>query len=176
MRRARIPVLTFAVLTLLVWATRIRNIIGDDEMERPEKVGRVGLALTFATLAVAILVAYWRKALPAVAALVTGLAGWTTGVWLFLTATIFVDPGHSRGFKIVHFCLALVSITLGTVAVWAIKRAFAEDVGSAADVADAADAGESGETGDGEAEPSVAGAVVTPNGDAPDSSTLPLPS
>jgi len=129
-RRTRIPVLTFAIITLLVWTTRIRNIIGDDDMERPEKVGRVGLALTFATLAVAVLVAYWRKALPALAALVTGLAGWTTGVWLFMSATIVVDPEHSRGFKIVHAGLALVSIALAVVAVAAVKRAFAEDASS----------------------------------------------
>jgi hypothetical protein len=122
-RRTRIVVYTFAAWTVVVWATRIRNILGDDAMERPEKVGRVGLSLTFATLGIAVAASLWRQVHPAVYALVVGLAGWTTGVWALMSGSIFVDPTHSGAFKAIHFGLAAFSVLLGAAAVWAVQRA-----------------------------------------------------
>lgn len=134
MRRARILAVTFALWTLLVWTTRIRNIIGDDTMERAEKVGRVGLALTFDTLSLALLVALFvaplgalvgaavRPSPPVIAALATCLAGWTAGVWLLQSGAIWVDPSHSTAFKAVHTGLAVLSVAFGAVTVWAVHR------------------------------------------------------
>jgi prepilin signal peptidase PulO-like enzyme (type II secretory pathway) len=122
-RRTHVVVYAFAAWTVVVWATRIRNILGDDAMERPEKVGRVGLSITFTTLGLAVAVSLWRRLHPAVYALVVGLAGWTTGVWVLMAGSISLDPSHSGRFKAIHFGLAAFSVLLGAAAVVVVQRA-----------------------------------------------------
>jgi hypothetical protein len=137
-RRAWILAMTFAVWTLFVWATRIFNILDDDAMDRPEKVGRVGLALTFSVLAVGLvaalmvpLIAKWDRSLhPVVVPIVTGLAGWTTGVWLLMSGVVYLEDYRSTGFKVVHWTLAAASIALGVVTTWAVNRVVDEDEGA----------------------------------------------
>lgn len=109
-------VVALVVWTLLIWTTRIRNIWGDDELDATAKWGRTALALSFTVLAVAVAVAAWRRARPALRLSVLTLAGWTTAVWLVRSADITTGD-HDAAFKIVHLVLAVVSIALSALAV-----------------------------------------------------------
>ncbi|HEY8546039.1 MAG TPA: hypothetical protein VIL36_13365 [Acidimicrobiales bacterium] len=107
--------------TFLVWTTRIGNIWNDDALETAGKVGRTALALSFTTLALAVVVAWWRRPAllrPAVLA----LGAWSTAVWLVRGTTILLDD-HDTAFTVVHEVLAVVSIALSVAAERATRRA-----------------------------------------------------
>jgi hypothetical protein len=109
------PALLLAAWTLLVWTTRIGNILGDDGLDSGEKAGRTALALSFTALAVlvvwAVLARSARRRLAVLA-----LAGWSLGVWV-VRAVGIVGGDHSAGFIAVHVVLAAVSIALSWLAV-----------------------------------------------------------
>lgn len=113
--RSRPFALALVGWTFLVWTTRIANIWRDDELGTGEKVGRTGLALSFTVLAIAVLVAVWRRTHRSSLVAVAVLAGWTAGVWLVRgTGILLGDEG--AGFKAVHTVLAVVSIALAALA------------------------------------------------------------
>jgi len=114
MRRQR-AALTLVAWTFLVWTTRIANVWRDDDLSTGEQWGRTLLALSFTVLALAVLVALWRRVSPAVVVTVGALAAWTTGVWLVRGGGILVGD-HDAGFKVVHAVLAVVSIALAALA------------------------------------------------------------
>lgn len=91
-----------ALVTLLVWAVRIRNAAGE--------VGPTLLSLTFVALAVWVLAS--RGARPAVLA----LAGWTVAVWSVRAVDIALLSDHEAAFVAVHVVLAAASITLAVLA------------------------------------------------------------
>jgi NADH:ubiquinone oxidoreductase subunit K len=92
------------VWTLLIWTTRIRNILGNRGHSTTELV--VPLALT--ALAVAGLVDRRRG--------VRALAIVTVGVWAVRLPLVLAHH-HPAGFKAVHAVLAVVSIALA-VGAW----------------------------------------------------------
>ncbi len=115
MSTRRLPAtLALCAWTLLVWTTRIGNIWGDADLTTSEKWGRTGLALSFTVLAIAVLVAVYRRA-PWRGLAVKVLAGWTIGVWLFRAYGI-VTGEHDTAFVTVHLVLAIVSIALSVLA------------------------------------------------------------
>jgi hypothetical protein len=115
LRRHR-AALALVVWTFFVWTTRIGNIWRDDDLDTAGKWGRTALAASFTVLAVAVVVALWRRSGPARLAVVVGaLAAWTTAVWL-VRGTGIVLGDHEVGFKVVHTVLAVVSIILSALA------------------------------------------------------------
>lgn len=107
--------------SFFVWTTRIANIWRDDALDTGEKLGRTGLALSFTLLALAVLVALWRRARAASLVAVGALAAWSVVVWVVRDVRI-VLADHDVGFKVVHTVLAVVSIVLAVLA-WREARA-----------------------------------------------------
>jgi hypothetical protein len=100
--------------TVLVWTTRIRNIVGDDDLGSGERAGRIALALSFTVLAGVVAWAWWQRA-PWLRVALLVLAGWTTGVWI--TRVIGIATGdHDGAFIAVHTVLGVVSVGLAAVA------------------------------------------------------------
>src|SRR5690606_32427973 len=58
---ARIPALVLAGWTLFVWATRIRNALGDDDLGGGELAIALLTSIAFTALALAAAVAAWRR-------------------------------------------------------------------------------------------------------------------
>lgn len=130
-RRAALLVGAFGVWTLLVWLTRVRNIVLDDSLSGGARTLRLLLAVLFVGGAVEVLVRLWqnrdririrrdgsgsgRASVPRVLLRsVALLAVLTIVVWLFRGVSIlFAD--HGGGFKLVHTLLALGSIALAAV-------------------------------------------------------------
>ena len=121
--RPRPLALLLAAWTVLVWTTRIRNVLGDDALDGGAKAGRVALSLSFTALAVIVAWAALRRVdLLRFAVLV--LAGWTVGVWVARAVGI-VRGDHSAAFVVVHLVLAVVSIALSWLAVRAPRSSSA---------------------------------------------------
>ena len=100
----------FAGWTLLVWISRVRNVIADDDLSAGGQAWRVTVAVVLVGLAVMVFATRARSR-PILMALVVV----TAGVWLVRGVGILVDE-HGASFKIVHSVLALASIAL---ALWA---------------------------------------------------------
>jgi hypothetical protein len=111
-RRATVALV---VWTLLLWTTRIANIWRDADLDTGERWGRTLLALTFTVLAIAVVVALWRRLRQARVVAVGALAGWTIAVWVVRGIGILAAD-HDLGFKAVHTALAIVSIVLAVLA------------------------------------------------------------
>ncbi len=120
------PALALAVVTVLVWTTRIRNIWTDDDLSVAGQVGRTALALSFTAFAIATIGACWASrrdpAGPVWARpIVLAFAAWTTGVWVVRGVQIALAD-HGVAFVVVHTVLAVGSIAL---AVWAARAVVA---------------------------------------------------
>ena len=107
----------FVAWTLLVWGTRIDNIVGDADLDAAGRAARLALAGSFVVLAVAAGAGLWRaRRTPTawLAPLLRLLAAWTVGVWAVRTVQIAVG-GHDAAFVLVHLGLAVVSIVLAVM-------------------------------------------------------------
>jgi hypothetical protein len=110
-------VLTLTAWSLLVWGTRIDNIMSDDSLDGAGQAWRVALALSFVVLAVAAVVRWWHHTGPRGRPLVAvALAWWTIVVWIVRGLGIALGD-HEAAFIAVHLILAVVSIGLGVVVV-----------------------------------------------------------
>lgn len=115
MRGPRRMALLLAAWTVFVWVTRIRNVVGDDDLSN---VGRTqGLLLSGSFLALAaiaaaaVLAGHERRR-----AVVALLALWTVAVWVVRSAQIATSD-HGVGFIVVHLVLGVVSVALAVLAV-----------------------------------------------------------
>jgi NADH:ubiquinone oxidoreductase subunit K len=97
------------VWTLLIWTTRIRNILGDDGHSSSELL--VPLVLT---VLAAFALADRRRGIRPLAAV-------TVGLWALRLPFVLVHQ-HSAAFKLVHAALAVVSVVLAVAAWRAIAR------------------------------------------------------
>lgn len=112
-RVLRSPLAWLVAWTVLVWATRIDNVVGDDELSAVDAAWRVGVAALF-LVGAAALVATRRALGPFVL--------WTCGYWL-VRGTQIIAADHDLGFTVVHTVLMVVSISLAGGA-WAwVRRA-----------------------------------------------------
>ena len=116
--RTRLPVLGFLAWTAFVWIGRVRNIVSDDDLSGAARSWRLGAAVLFVVLALAVLVAR-RRGGPRFTALLAVLVAGTIGWWSIRGVGILLDGNHEIGFKIVHTVLMIVSIVL---AMWAWTR------------------------------------------------------
>lgn len=114
----RLVVPLFVGWTLVVWIGRIRNILGDDELSTGGRTWRIGAAVLFVLLALAVLVTR-RLARPEARAVLAALVLWTIGWWSVRGVGILLDASHDTGFKVVHTVLMVGSIAF---AVWAWAR------------------------------------------------------
>ena len=109
---------TLGVWTLLVWATRIDNVLSQDDLTGAGRAARLALALSFTVGAVALLTVAWRardRALVRSEALVIDVVcWWTVAVWLVRGAQITLGD-HEAAFIVVHAVLGIVSIALAAV-------------------------------------------------------------
>jgi hypothetical protein len=95
-----IPVVAFAVWTLVVWGGRFRNALADGD-----GAGPVVLAVTFVALAAAVLVTRGdRRA-------VVALAAWTVAVWVVRAVDIALLSDHETAFFVVHVVLASLGLS-----------------------------------------------------------------
>jgi hypothetical protein len=112
--------LVFGLWTLLVWATRIDNVVGDEDLTSAGKAARVALAASFVVLGLAVLAVWWRsrRRAPtgAEAWLLRIAAAWTVAVWLVRGVQIALGD-HRGAFIAVHTALAVVSIGLAVAVV-----------------------------------------------------------
>jgi hypothetical protein len=110
----------FGAWTLFVWATRIGTAFEQDDLTGLDRVGRVGMAVSFTLVGLGLLVVAWR----ARGRLLTSgevravrvAAAWTVGVWAVRGVQIALAD-HEAAFIVVHLVLAAVSIALAVATV-----------------------------------------------------------
>lgn len=117
------------VWTVLVWASRIRNVWSDDDLGTGGQVLRTGFAAVFLVMAVLVGIRLWatrdRGWSWADRSLVGAFVAWTVGFWLVRGVGILVDD-HSTSFKAIHTVLMAISIWLAWRAVPVLRRRSAE--------------------------------------------------
>ena len=119
--RPRLPFTLLAGWTLFVWLTRVRNVVGDDDLGTGGRVAGLALSASFVVLAALVLTGLGRR--PEVLAGATrALAAWTVVVWLVRGVDIALGD-HAAGFVVVHLALAALSIVLAGLAVRALRPA-----------------------------------------------------
>ena len=101
--------------TLFVWVSRIRNIVGDDDLATAGRAGRLVIALAFIAVAVLVAVLAGRGS-RRLTSVLAGFVVATVGFWAVRGVEIVLDD-HPAGFVAVHSALAVVSIVLA-VACW----------------------------------------------------------
>ena len=103
-----------AVSTLLVWITRIYNLLNDNEISSGERIWSVLVACIFllaAAAVVKVLMGSWRDRNILNSRLVPAFCIWTVTFWIVRSVGILIAE-HDAGFKIVHACIAIVFILL----------------------------------------------------------------
>lgn len=123
----------FLAWTGFVWVGRVRNALGDGTLDGADRWGPLLLACSFllpsAVLAVWT-IAEWRGGATvgrrsASSRLLLALVAWTTIVWFVRAADIAFAGDREPAFVAVHVVLAVVSITLGLLAVRGDRRSVA---------------------------------------------------
>lgn len=101
--------------TVLIWGSRLRNIVADDDLEGFDRVVSLGIALTLLVAAIAVAIALrssaqWTRFALGVLVIV-GIARWT-----IRGPIILISDEWELGFKVVHTVLWLVTVILGVLA------------------------------------------------------------
>lgn len=110
----------FALWTLFVWGGRLRNLLQEPGPLADVSRWSVAGAVTFSAVGLAVLVfalSGGRGIL--LRAAVFALVALTFVVWAVRAVDIAAGD-HSLGFIIVHLVLAVVSVVLGGLALWAV--------------------------------------------------------
>ncbi len=105
--------LPLVIWTLLLWTSRIKNILENSDLTYIAVAIRVLVALIFLLLALLTLRSFLRKKESQV--WLTTLCVWSLAYWPVRGGLIVMDSNYSFGFKAVHSGLMIV--TLGLVAV-----------------------------------------------------------
>ena len=113
-RRPLLPALGLVAWTAFVWLTRVRNVLGDDELSVAARTTGLLLAISFLVLAALVLLTALRRR-DRLAVAILALAGWTVVVWIVRGIGIATGD-HSEGFIVVHLALGAISIALAAVA------------------------------------------------------------
>jgi len=106
---ARTPALVLAGWTLFVWATRIRNALGDDDLSGGGLAIALFTSIGFTALGIAVLVAAWQRRHLTLAVRV--LAGVSIVYWPVRVVQIALAD-HDLAFVLVHAALGVVSVVL----------------------------------------------------------------
>jgi hypothetical protein len=120
----RTSAFSLAGWSVFVWATRIRNALGQDDLSTGGKAVAVGVASAFTVGGIALLVAALRRA--QLVAAVRVLAAVTIVYWPIRVVQI-VLADHGAAFVAVHVALGVISVGL---ALWAWARSVAARPGT----------------------------------------------
>lgn len=140
------PLVVLGILSVAMWAGRIRNVVGDEELSGFGRTIRLVAAVAFVALGVALLVACrvgrqqrnWRRATVLAAdgwrvgpgiptwgrTVAQVLIGLTVVVWVVQGVGIIVDPNHDVGFKVVHTFLMTGSLVVAAFGAWGLRRSW----------------------------------------------------
>lgn len=140
------PLVVLGVLSVAMWVGRIRNILGDDQLQGAGRAVRLLVAVAFVALGGALLVACrigrqqrnWRRATVLAAdgwRVGPGVPSWgrtvaqvlvalTVAVWLVQGIGILLDPNHDAGFKVVHTFLMTGSLVVAGFGAWGLRRSW----------------------------------------------------
>lgn len=95
------PITALVVWTVLLWLSRLRNVVRDDDLGAGGTTWRVVVVVVF--VGSALFAASGR--------FVTWLVVWTVGFWVVRGGGILIDD-HDLAFTVVHTALMVVSIAL----------------------------------------------------------------
>lgn len=97
--------------SVVLWISRLRNVLSNDELDATGTALRVGVVVVFVGLAVGAFVALRRGELRVLWVLIL----WTVGYWIIRGGGILIDD-YSVGFKAIHTVLTVVSLVLAVLA------------------------------------------------------------
>lgn len=117
-RRAMLATWALVGWTILLWLSRTRNVLANDELTSLGRGVRLAVVVVFVAMAVAVIVGVKRRWF-GIALRV--LCSWTIGYWLVRGGGILLGD-YDAGFKAVHTVLMVVSIGLAAVAMWMSQR------------------------------------------------------
>tara|TARA_Y100001970_G_C13937750_1_gene701556 strand:+ start:345 stop:710 length:366 start_codon:yes stop_codon:yes gene_type:complete len=108
-------VLPLLIWTLLVWISRGRNVLINDELTAQGLIIRLAIVIIFLTLAAIVLIQGLLKT--DIKGPLAFLAAWSIAYWLIRGGDILIDSQWSIGFKAIHTVLmfgtfALVALAL----------------------------------------------------------------
>ncbi|HAN08269.1 MAG TPA: hypothetical protein DCP89_07175 [Acidimicrobiaceae bacterium] len=113
--------LPLVIWTLLLWTSRIKNILENSDLTYIAVAIRVLVALMFLLLALLTLRSFLRKKESQV--WLTTLCVWSLVYWPVRGGLIVIDSNYSFGFKAVHSGLMIVTLGLVGVALPSKKLA-----------------------------------------------------
>lgn len=106
--------LAFGAWSTVIWLSRLRNIVADDDLSGGAKVAWMVPAVVFGIGGLVVLAAWWqgRPSLlrPVVAVIVATVLYWP------VRAVAILLGGESTAFRVVHTVLAVVSVALAVAA------------------------------------------------------------
>lgn len=97
--------------TVVLWLSRLRNVLADDDLTASGRAVRVGVVVLFVALAVAAGVGLRRGSSRPLVVLIV----WTIGYWIVRGGGILIGD-WSTGFKVVHTVLMVASLALAALA------------------------------------------------------------
>jgi hypothetical protein len=93
--------------TVFLWLSRLRNVLGDDDLTSTGRAWRIGVVVLFVLLAVVAAAGLIRRTMVPLMVLIV----WTVCYWLVRGTGILLGD-WSVGFKVVHTVLMVVSLGL----------------------------------------------------------------
>lgn len=93
--------------TVFLWLSRLRNVLGDDDLTSNGRAWRIGVVVVFVLLAIVAAAGLIRRTMVPLMVLIV----WTVSYWLVRGIGILVGD-WSVGFKAVHTALMVVSLGL----------------------------------------------------------------
>ena len=119
-RRVFVPGLVLAAWTLLLWTTRVRNILADDALTGWSRTWQLGAAVGFVVAGVGLgVLSLLRPALALRPGLALALFG---AAWWIVRGTGVVLADHPLGFTVVHVALAAGTVAIGA---WLVRSVLA---------------------------------------------------
>lgn len=104
--------------TVVLWISRLRNVLTDDDLTDTGRAVRVGVVALFVALALVAALGLRRGRPQALVVLIV----WTVGYWLIRGGGILIGD-WSVTFKVVHTVLMVVSVGLAALAWRALRGA-----------------------------------------------------
>ncbi|MEZ5228344.1 MAG: hypothetical protein R2710_17225 [Acidimicrobiales bacterium] len=115
MNRFYVPGLALGGWTVLLWFTRVRNVLADTALEGWSRTWQLGISVIFVVVAVVLIGLSLVKGNPAVRTMAIrvslGLAAFGS-VWWAIRGVNTMFNDHSVAFKLVHAVLAIGTIAI----------------------------------------------------------------
>jgi len=108
-------ILPLLIWTFVVWTSRARNVLTNDDLSAQGLSGRLVVVGIFLSLAVTVLIQEIRR--KNIKRLLGALATWSSGYWLIRGGDILLDTQWSLGFKATHTALMLGTFALVAFAI-----------------------------------------------------------